>query len=91
MTRQPEEERDSVQATLLVPAIATHGPDGEGQLDGKQGKDLDPEGTGEDGFERALDAVGVGRFQYILLLICGWAIASDSVEVGSVRLAISER
>lgn len=29
----------------------------------------------------ALDSVGVGAFHIVLVLVCGWAIASDSVEI----------
>ena len=31
--------------------------------------------------EEALDSVGVGFFHVILILVTGWALASDSVEV----------
>jgi len=31
--------------------------------------------------EEALDEVGVGFFHFILILVTGWALASDSVEV----------
>ena len=32
-------------------------------------------------YEKIINAIGHGRFQIILLLICGWALASDSTEV----------
>ena len=32
-------------------------------------------------FDEALDGVGVGVFHLVLVLVCGWAIASDSVEI----------
>ena len=32
-------------------------------------------------FERAITAAGMGPFHVILLLVCGWALASDSVEI----------
>ena len=33
------------------------------------------------GFEAALDGVGVGLFHVVLIVVAGWALASDSVEV----------
>lgn len=35
-------------------------------------------------FEAALDSAGVGLFHVILLLVSGWALASDSVEVQGI-------
>ena len=32
-------------------------------------------------FDEALEATGVGFFHFILVLVAGWALASDSVEV----------
>ena len=32
-------------------------------------------------FEEAIASTGTGKFHYILLCICGWALASDSVEI----------
>ncbi len=32
-------------------------------------------------FDAALDSTGVGFFHFILVLVAGWALASDSVEV----------
>ena len=32
----------------------------------------------------SLEQLGVGRFHYILLLLCGWANASDAVELMAV-------
>ena len=32
-------------------------------------------------FDNALDSTGVGFFHFILVLVAGWALASDSVEV----------
>lgn len=32
-------------------------------------------------YENIINAIGYGRFQITLLLICGWALASDSTEV----------
>lgn len=32
-------------------------------------------------FDEALERVGVGMFHVILLLVSGWALASDSVEI----------
>jgi hypothetical protein len=32
-------------------------------------------------YEEAVQECGYGRFHYILLLVCGWANASDAVEV----------
>ena len=34
--------------------------------------------------DEALDTVGVGMFHVILILVAGWALASDSVEVQCV-------
>lgn len=33
------------------------------------------------GIEEALDNIGLGFFHFVLILVCGWALASDSVEV----------
>lgn len=32
-------------------------------------------------FEEAIASTGTGYFHYFLLCICGWALASDSVEI----------
>lgn len=32
-------------------------------------------------YENIINAIGYGKFQITLLLICGWALASDSTEV----------
>ena len=32
-------------------------------------------------YEQAITACGFGKFQIVLLLVCGWAICSDSVEI----------
>ena len=32
-------------------------------------------------FEEAIASAGTGRFHYLLLCVCGWALASDSVEI----------
>ena len=32
-------------------------------------------------YENIINAIGYGRFQITLLLICGWALASDSTEI----------
>ena len=32
-------------------------------------------------YEQAIAACGFGKFQIALLLVCGWAICSDSVEI----------
>ena len=32
-------------------------------------------------FDEALEGVSVGVFHLVLVLVCGWAIASDSVEI----------
>ena len=34
-----------------------------------------------DSLDEALDGIGVGVFHILLILACGWAIASDSVEI----------
>jgi hypothetical protein len=36
-------------------------------------------------YEEAVQECGYGRFHYILLLVCGWANASDAVEVCPVH------
>lgn len=38
-------------------------------------------GAGGTSIDEALDKVGVGFFHVILILVSGWALASDSVEV----------
>ncbi|XP_063726610.1 synaptic vesicle glycoprotein 2C-like isoform X3 [Symsagittifera roscoffensis] len=40
-------------------------------------------------YEDALQCAGFGRFQYILAMICGWANASDAVEILSVSFILS--
>ena len=32
-------------------------------------------------YEKAVESCGFGKFQIMLLFICGWALASDSTEV----------
>lgn len=32
-------------------------------------------------FEDAIASTGIGNFHYLLVCICGWALASDSVEI----------
>ena len=32
-------------------------------------------------FDEALESTGVGLFHFLLVLVAGWALASDSVEV----------
>ena len=36
-------------------------------------------------YEEALQEVTYGKFHYILLLVCGWANASDAVEVSCCK------
>ena len=40
-------------------------------------------------YEDALQCADFGRFQYILAMICGWANASDAVEILSVSFILS--
>ncbi len=40
---------------------------------------------GEYTYEEAISSVGYGKFHYLLLALCGWALSSDAIEV----LAIS--
>lgn len=39
-------------------------------------------------FENALASTGFGKFHIILLLVCGWSVASDSVEVQCVSFVV---
>ena len=39
-----------------------------------------PDEDGHD-YDSALDLAGYGRFHYWLAFICGWANASDAVEI----------
>ena len=39
-------------------------------------------------YEVTVKSCGFGQFQFILLLVCGWAIASDSVEVQVRRISL---
>jgi len=32
-------------------------------------------------YEEAVQECGYGKFHYLLLLVCGWANASDAIEV----------
>lgn len=43
----------------------------------------------DDYCNRMLDEIGVGRYQYLLLLLCGLANASDAVELMSISFLIS--
>ncbi len=36
---------------------------------------------GNGGIDEALDKIGIGFFHVILILVTGWALASDSVEI----------
>jgi VNT family MFS transporter (synaptic vesicle glycoprotein 2) len=36
------------------------------------------------------EEIGLGRFQYLLILLCGWANASEAVEILSVSFIITE-
>ena len=38
-------------------------------------------GSAEEAFDAALSRVPVGPFHVFLIAVCGWAIASDSVEI----------
>ncbi len=37
-------------------------------------------------FEDAISSTGFGYFHYLLLFVCGWALASDSVEIQVLHL-----
>ncbi|XP_076438988.1 synaptic vesicle glycoprotein 2B-like [Babylonia areolata] len=39
-------------------------------------------------YEESLTAVGVGKFHVLLLLLCGWAVSSDAVEILSVSFLL---
>lgn len=39
-------------------------------------------------YEKTLASCGFGRFQIILFLVCGWALASDSAEVQVVSFVL---
>ncbi|XP_070178141.1 synaptic vesicle glycoprotein 2C-like isoform X2 [Littorina saxatilis] len=39
-------------------------------------------------YEESLAAVGTGKFHLLLLLLCGWAVSSDAVEVLSVSFLL---
>ena len=39
-------------------------------------------------FEIAIQETGFGRFHLILLLVCGWAAISDSVEIQSISFVL---
>lgn len=44
--------------------------------------DLNPRGKSRpESFDEALELTGVGLFHCLLVLVAGWALASDSVEV----------
>ena len=43
--------------------------------------DSDDDSDEEGDYERAVAATGYGRFHYALLLVCGWANASDAIEI----------
>lgn len=45
---------------------------------------LRKEGSSIRTFDDALDSPGVGLFHVVLILVAGWALASDSVEVQCV-------
>ncbi|XP_075248752.1 synaptic vesicle glycoprotein 2C-like isoform X2 [Convolutriloba macropyga] len=51
--------------------------------------DSDDDGWRSKDYEDALHQAGFGRFQYALALICGWANASDAVEILSVSFILS--
>ena len=36
-------------------------------------------------YEVALAKIGIGRFHVLLLLLCGWANASDAAELSAVK------
>eukprot|EP00914_Ancora_sagittata_P035108 GHVO01070863.1.p1 GENE.GHVO01070863.1~~GHVO01070863.1.p1 ORF type:complete len:107 (-),score=11.55 GHVO01070863.1:218-538(-) len=33
------------------------------------------------GYEEAITATGYGKFHYLLLALCGWALSSDAIEI----------
>lgn len=39
-------------------------------------------------YDDILQAIGYGRFQYILLLVCGLAVAADAVEIQAVSFVL---
>ncbi|KAL4232718.1 hypothetical protein ACF0H5_007406 [Mactra antiquata] len=39
-------------------------------------------------YEAALKSIGYGKFHVILLLLCGWAVSSDAIEVLSVSFML---
>uniref|UniRef100_X1ZMR5 Major facilitator superfamily (MFS) profile domain-containing protein n=1 Tax=Capitella teleta TaxID=283909 RepID=X1ZMR5_CAPTE len=41
---------------------------------------LDRSQTGH-GYEEAINATGYGKFHYLLLALCGWALSSDAIEI----------
>jgi VNT family MFS transporter (synaptic vesicle glycoprotein 2) len=51
------------------------------------GEDDEPEGNDDD-FEKALSLVGFGKFQLLLLFVCGLANASDSIEILCVSFVL---
>ena len=38
-------------------------------------------GSFEAAFDQALERLGLGGYHVLLVLVCGWALASDSVEI----------
>eukprot|EP01104_Vermistella_antarctica_P003225 TRINITY_DN1339_c0_g1_i1.p1 TRINITY_DN1339_c0_g1~~TRINITY_DN1339_c0_g1_i1.p1 ORF type:complete len:580 (+),score=72.99 TRINITY_DN1339_c0_g1_i1:220-1959(+) len=41
-------------------------------------------------YEEALNRIGYGRFQWELLMICGWANAADAIEILAVSFALPD-
>lgn len=51
-------------------------------------KNINSDSEDEAEFEDALEECGYGRFHYILLFICGWANASDAIEIIAVSFLL---
>ncbi|XP_037553339.1 synaptic vesicle 2-related protein, partial [Nematolebias whitei] len=63
--------------------LDSSGLDSEGEIifDRTRPNELDEAATKKLSYEEAVERAGFGRFHWLLLLVCGWANASDAVEI----------
>lgn len=61
---------------------------GEDGLFAKEDDQLLPDDERGTEYEEALARTGRGKFQYLLLAMCGWALSSDAIEVLSISFIL---
>ncbi|XP_022107882.1 synaptic vesicle glycoprotein 2C-like isoform X2 [Acanthaster planci] len=94
-TGSSEEFTDNYQLALLDPRQEMKGDEkqrllhessDQGSQDQEHLIETDPEKLGN--YDEALEKAGFGKFHVLLVILCGWANASDAVEILSVSFLL---